>query len=327
LEGSPKRICITGASGFIGRTLAERWRALGVEVVGVDLAEDPVRGVVGGDISQPGPWQRAAEGCDVVVHTAALVGMPSDESGFWGVNVRGTRLALEAARDAGARRFVHLSSVVTFGLDFPDNVDERWPVQPTRVAYVDTKIASEQVCLQAHAAGEIEVTVVRPGDVYGPASRPWTIMPVELIKSRRFALPGLGRGIHSPIYVDDLVEGIVAAASADGAGGQVITVSGGLGVETREFFRYYARMLGRNGVPVVPTRVALGVARVQDTVARMRGKVNEVTPAGVRYLALRRGTYSIAKAGELLGWTPAVGLEEGMSRTEAWLREQGLISR
>jgi nucleoside-diphosphate-sugar epimerase len=59
----------------------------------------------------------------------------------------------------------------------------------------------------------------------------------------------------------------------------------------------------------------------------MRGKVNEVTPAGVRYLALRRGTYSIAKARELLGWAPAVGLEEGMSRTEAWLREQGLISR
>ena len=258
------RVCITGASGFIGRTLAERWRAPAPRWSGVDRVEDPERGVVAGDISQPGSWQRAAEGCDVVVHTAALVGMPSDESGFWAVNVRGTRLALEAARDAGARRFVHLSSVVTFGLDFPDQVDERWPVQPTGVAYVDTKIASEQVCLQAHAAGEMEVTIVRPGDVYGPGSRPWTVMPVELIKARRFALPARGRGIHSPIYVDDLVAGIISAADADAAAGQVITVSGGVGVEMREFFGHYARMLGRRGVPTVPTPVALAAAAAQD---------------------------------------------------------------
>ena len=193
-------VCITGASGFIGRTLAERWRTLGAEVRGVDVAPEPDRGVLAGDVSLPGPWQRAAEGCDVVVHTAALVGMPSDESGFWATNARGTRPALEAARDAGARRFVHLSSVVTFGLDFPDQVDERWPVQPTGVAYVDTKIASEQVCLQAHAAGEMEVAIGRrPGDVDDPLPVPWTMMPVDLIRSRRFALPARGRGIHSPI--------------------------------------------------------------------------------------------------------------------------------
>jgi nucleoside-diphosphate-sugar epimerase len=319
------RVCITGASGFIGRRLAEQWRARGAEVVGIDRVEDPDRGVVAGDVSEPGDWSRAAEGCEVVVHTAALVGMPSDESGFWEVNVRGTRLALEAARDAGARRFVHLSSVVTFGLDFPDGVDERWPVHPTGVAYVDTKIAAEQVVLQAHAAGEAAVTVVRPGDVYGPGSRPWTILPVELLKARRFALPARGRGIHSPVYVDDLVAGIIAAAEADAAAGQVITLSGGAGIETRAFFGHYARMLGRRGVPAVPTRVALAGAAVQDRIAGLRGAINEVTPNGVRYLALRRGTYGIGRARELLAWSPAIGLDEGMARTEAWLRAEGLI--
>jgi nucleoside-diphosphate-sugar epimerase len=319
------RVCITGVSGFIGRRLAERWRALDAEVVGVDRLEDPSRGVIAGDVSRPGPWQQAAQDCDVVVHTAALVGMPSDESGFWDVNVRGTRLALEAARDAGSRRFVHLSSVVTFGLDFPDQVDERWPVRPTGVAYVDTKIAAEQVVLQAHAAGEAPVTVVRPGDVYGPGSRPWTVLPVELMRARQFVLPARGRGIHSPVYVDDLVEGIIRAADVDEAAGQVVTISGGVGVQTRDFFRHYARMLGRRGVPTVPTAVALAGAAVQNQLARIRGKVNEVTPNGVRYLALRRGTYGIAKARELLDWAPAVGLEEGMSRTEAWLRSEGLV--
>jgi nucleoside-diphosphate-sugar epimerase len=319
------KVCITGASGFIGRTLAERWREDGAEVVGIDRVADPEHGVVAGDISQPGSWQRAAEGCDVLVHTAALVGMPSDESSFWEVNVRGTRLAVEAARDAGVSRFVHLSSVVTFGLDFPDGVDERWPVHPTGVAYVDTKVASEQVVLQAHASGEATVTVVRPGDVYGPASRPWTILPIELMKARQFVLPARGRGIHSPIYIDDLVAGIVAAAGSDAAAGQVITISGGVGVEMRAFFAHYARMLGRRGVPTVPTRVALAGAALQDRIAKVRGRVNEVTPNGVHYLADRRGTYGIGKARELLGWEPAVGLDEGMRRTEAWLREAGLV--
>ena len=296
-------------------------------MVGVDRDADPQAGVVAGDISVPGDWQAAAAGCDIVIHTAALVGMPSDESSFWAVNVRGTRLALEAARDAGARRFVQLSSVVTFGLDFPDDVDERWPVRPTGVAYVDTKIAAEQVVLQAHAAGEIDVTVIRPGDVYGPGSRPWTILPLELLRTRRFALPEGGRGIHSPIYVDDLVTGIISAAESEAAAGRVITLSGGVGVATSEFFDHYARMLGQRRVPTVPTPVALGAAEVQSRIARARGAVSEVTPNGVRYLAQRRGTYGIATARELLGWEPRVSLNEGMSTTGTWAREQGLLAK
>ena len=322
---SVTRVCITGASGFIGRTLARNLRERGADVVGVDREADPDAGVVAGDISRPGAWQGIADGCAIVIHTAALVGMPSDESKFWDVNVRGTRLALEAARDGGARRFVHISSVVTFGLDFPDGVDERWPVHPTGVAYVDTKIAAEQVVLQAHAAGEIDVTVIRPGDVYGPGSRPWTTLPLELLRARRFALPEHGRGIHSPIYVDDLVAGMTAAAESEAAAGRVITLSGGVGVTTSEFFDHYARMLGRRRVPTVPTRIAVAAAGLQSGIARARGSDSELTPHGVRYLALRRGTYGIARAHDLLGWTPRVSLAQGMAETEIWAREQGLI--
>jgi nucleoside-diphosphate-sugar epimerase len=151
-------------------------------------------------------------------------------------------------------------------------------------------------------------------------------MPVELIKARRLALPARGHGIHSPVYVDDLVEGIIAASGSDAASGQVITVSGGVGVEIGEFFDHYARMLGRRRVPTVPTSVALAVAGVQERIAHLRGGSTEVTRAGIRYLALRRGTYAIKKARDLLDWSPAVGLEEGMSRTETWLREQGLLT-
>lgn len=322
---APERVFITGALGFIGRTLLERFRSAGSAVGGVDRVADPSLGVVAGDISAAGDWQGAAQGSDLVIHTAALLGFPRDTSEFHSVNVRGTRHAVQAARDAGAKRFVHLSSVVVFGLDFPDGVEERYPVCLTGEAYVDTKIASEQVVLQAHAAGEVTATIVRPGDVYGPGSRVWTVVPIELLRARRFALPAMGRGIHSPVFVDDLVAGIARASEAPDAAGRVLTLSGGIGVETREFFAHYSRMLGGKRPPVVPTAVAVAGAAAVDGLARLRRAPNELTPAAVRYLAERRGTYSIAAARELLDWRPAIGVAEGMERCEAWLRSEGIL--
>ena len=323
MSEQPGRVFVTGALGFIGRALLDRYRDAGATVGGVDRVADESLNVVAGDIAAPGEWQRAAEGADVVIHTAALLGFPTDTSAFWPVNVLGTRLALDAARDAGVNRFVHLSSIVVFGLDFPDGVDERHPVRPIGEAYVDTKIASEQVVLQAHAAGEVDCTIVRPGDVYGPGSRPWTIWPVEFMKQRRFVLPAMGRGIHSPVYVDDLVDGIARAAEQPGAAGRVVTLSGGVGVTTRDFFSHYARMLGMRKAPVAPTSVAIAGAPALTAVARARGVQHELTPAAVRYLAERKGTYAIGTAKELLGWTPATNVDEGMARCEEWLRAEG----
>src|SRR5687767_10859660 len=140
----------------------ERYRAEGAEVTGMDISGDDELGVIAGDLTGHGAWQDAAKDADVVIHTAALVGMGPDEDTSWRVNVAGTRNALDAAARGGARRFVHFSSIVAFGFDFEGTVDERHPVRANGVPYVDTKVASEQVVLQAHAAGEVECTVVRP---------------------------------------------------------------------------------------------------------------------------------------------------------------------
>jgi len=212
------RVFITGASGFIGAALAERFVALGAEVRGVDVRADPSRSIVAGDIVQAGDWQAHAAGCDLVIHAAAIVSMRGNDPGaVWQTNALGTRHVLDAARRAEVARVVHLSSVTVFGFAFPDGVDESYPTQPNGVPYVDTKIASEALVLRAHAAGETVGTIVRPGDVYGPRSRPWTVLPVEELVRRRFILPALGRGIFSPVYIDDLVDGIVAAAGAPAA--------------------------------------------------------------------------------------------------------------
>lgn len=318
---SPRRVCITGALGFIGRKLGERYRADGARVTGVDVHADPALDVVAGDLTTPGDWRRAFEGADLVIHTAALVGMGGDEAAFWRVNCLATRYVLDAAAAAGVRRLVHLSSIVAFGFDYPDGVDERYPLRPNGVPYVDTKVASEQTVLQAHAAGEIACTIVRPGDVYGPGSHFWTVTPLRAIAAGRFVLPAMGHGQLSPVFVDDLVDGIARAAAAPEAAGQVFTVTGGETITTSVFFGHYARMLGKTSVPVAPTPLVLTLAA---TLGRVLGDA-DVTPAAVRYIA-RRGGYSIEKARTRLGYRPTVDLPEGMRRIEAWARTAGMLS-
>jgi nucleoside-diphosphate-sugar epimerase len=293
-------------------------------VRGVDVTADPERGVVAGDVREPGDWERHAEGCDLVLHLAAILGFGGRHEDFWRVNVVGTRNALDAAIRGGARRFVQTSSIVVFGNDFTGRVDESYPVRPTGSPYTDTKIAGEQLVLQAHAAGEIPCTVIRPGDVYGPGSRPWVILPLEAIRRRQLLLPARGHGTVSPVYVDDLVEGYIRAAREPAAAGQVLTVTGSDSVETGEFFQHHCEWLGARAPVGVPTPVAVGLSAVADALFRLRGQANEANPGAVRYLA-RRGSISIDKARSLIGYEPAVGLEEGMRRSRDWAEAAGLL--
>jgi nucleoside-diphosphate-sugar epimerase len=317
-----ERVFITGALGFIAQRLADHYRAEGAEVRGMDVRADPAQDVVAGDVSQPGAWQEHARGCDLVIHTAAILTLTGDPHEVWDVNVLGTRHALDAAVAANARRFVQLSSVLAFSWEFPDGVDERHPVRPNGAPYVDTKVASEQVVLQAHAAGEVAVTVIRPGDVWGPRSRPWVILPMEMIQAGIFMVPR--GGIFSPVYVDNLVDGIAAAAGRDEGAGEVFTITDGVGVPVEEFFGRFYAMLGKKGPRALPRRLMTPLAGGVDRLSRLRRQENEMSANAVSYLA-RTGTYSIEKARRVLGYEPRIDLDEGFRRTEAWLREQGIL--
>ena len=318
----PERVFITGALGFIAQRLAERYRSLGAEVRGMDLRADPAQDVVAGDISQSGEWQDHAEGCDLFIHTAAIVSGTSDEERVFRVNLLGTRHALDAAARAGAKRFLHFSSVTVFSPWFPDGVDESYPIRASGMPYADSKVAGEGLVFGAHARGELPCALVRPGDVYGPGQGFWTVGVLELLRKRRFILPARGRGIHSPIFIDNLIDGVVRAGEADEAEGEAFTLTDGRGVETREFFSHHHRWLGKPGPRSGPTLPLRMLAETTDRVARRLGIDNDVTGPAIDYQT-RTGTYSIEKARSLLGYEPQIGLEEGMAQTEAWLRSEG----
>jgi nucleoside-diphosphate-sugar epimerase len=320
----PGNVFVTGANGFIGRALVERYRALGAGVAGIDLHEDRARGVVSGDLSRPGKWQAALEGAELVIHTAALVSNTATMSAAWPVNVKATAGLLRLCADLGARRFIHLSSVAAYGFDFTDTACESDPLRPMGNSYVDTKIAAEHAVLACHAGGAVECTIIRPTDVYGPGSRPWVILPLEMMKVNRFLLPAHGRGIFSPVYIDDLVDGIVLAGSRPEASGQIFNIGDGSTPTCEEFFGYHARMLGARDVRCVGTGTARLLAQSAGYVARFLGHQTELG-RGTMDMLSRKAGYSIQKARDMLGYEPRVNLEEGMRRTREWAVTHGIV--
>lgn len=305
-----RRIGITGAAGFVGGALAARCRAEGWEVVGIDRVRG--RGVHAADLRVPGGWQDRLRTCAAVVHTAALVSQTASWDDAWVANVVATRRVVEAI--APGARLVHFSSAAVYSADKPSAVDETWPVRPTGRTYGDTKIASEQVVLAAMAAGEVDAVVLRPGDVYGPGSRPWTELPVEALRAGRLVLPAGGRGVVDPVHVDDVVEAVLAAVAARDPAGRVYNVVAGTPVAAATFFGEYSRRLGLRPARRAPTPVALVVAEAMGRLARWRGRPSELGAAAVAMLA-KRGSLSPARAARDLGWVAQTSLDAGMTRT------------
>lgn len=318
----PGTVLITGAGGFIGRHVHDRLTAEGVEVRGVDLVADPARGVVQGDTLNPEGWTDSLRGVDAVIHTAATVSNVAPRDEAWRVNVLGTDRVMKAAAAAGVDHFVHLSSIAAFGEDFPDGVTEDHPAHLTGYSYADTKINGEATVLAAHASGLISCTIVRPGDVYGPGSRPWVLIPIDLIRRRQAILPDRGRGIFSPTYIDNLVDGILLTLQQPAARGQIFTLTDGVGVTCWDYFSRLADLVG-GSLYSLPTPLARSLALSVGAATRTLGGDSELGHASIGML-LRRGTYSIDKARTMLGYEPAVDLDEGMRRVAAWLDSEGL---
>lgn len=317
------RAVVTGSSGFLGGAFARALVARGAEVLGLDCLRpdgDPPWETWVCDLTAGGDWPLLVAGADLVVHAAARVGEAGTAAEFRAQNVEATRRVAEAS--AGAGRLLHLSSVVVHGRRFPDDCPEEHPPQPTGNPYTDTKIAGEHAVLQASAAGRVRATVIRPGDVYGPGSHQWSTRAVRMMRAGRFALVDGDRGVLSPVYVDDVVAGGLLAATHEAGLGEVFHLTGGVGVPPRVFFGHYARMLGAplRSVPPVAARAA---APLVAAGFRALGRTPPLSGRTLEYVT-HPGTYSVEKARRLLGWRPAVALDEGMARTEAWLRAEGL---
>lgn len=330
--GQIMRALITGITGFIGSHLAERLLAEGMAVRGLarhpaDAAWLAARGVelVAGDLAAPATLADVAAGCDVVLHAGAWTGGPGlTDAQAWTVNVAATGWLVRAAQAARVQRLIYFSSVAVYGVNYAAVLDERAPTPPVGQLYPDSKIAAEALVRAAHAEG-LATTIIRPACTYGPRGTAWTVGPIEQIQRGHLVLLGKDEGLVNPGYIDNVVDGVWLALHTPAAVGETFNVCDGTTLSFRDFYLRYAAMLGRQRLPTLPAWVARGAVSRPGRLARQL--LGKPVPGRWSYhFRFNPSRFSIAKAQTLLGYTPRVSLDEGMRRTEQWLRAEGYLA-
>ncbi|MBW2533415.1 MAG: NAD-dependent epimerase/dehydratase family protein [Deltaproteobacteria bacterium] len=214
------RVLVTGGSGYFGEILVERLRERGDEVVILDVIENADRPAdvrfVQGDVRDRGAVDRAMEGVEVVHHNVAQVPLAKDREKFWSVNVDGTGNVLDAARAAGARKVVLMSSSAVHGVPERNPVDRSTPPAP-REAYGRAKLEAERLAERARDRG-LDVSMIRPRTILGHGRLGIFQILFEWVRrSKPLYLLGPGDNRYQFVHADDLADAALRAADRAGS--------------------------------------------------------------------------------------------------------------
>lgn len=310
-----KRVLVTGAGGFIGSHLAEELVRQGARVRALvhynsrndwgmlELLDGDVRtslDVLPGDICDSALVRRAVKGCEVVFHLAALIAIPysyvAPES-FIDTNVRGTLNVLQAALDMGAQRVVHTSTSEVYGTAQYTPIDEQHPLHP-QSPYAASKVGADKLAESFYYAYELPVSIVRPFNTFGPRQSARAVIPT--ITTQALAGDTIQLGSLDPVrdllFVKDTVRGFTQIAESPATVGEVVNIGTAKGVSVRDLVASISKAVGKDSRIVVDEQ-------------RVRPEKSEVEVLIASY----------EKAHRLTGWTPTVGLDEGLRLTVEWL--------
>jgi UDP-glucose 4-epimerase len=303
------RVLVTGGAGFIGSALVRRLTAAGIPVRVLDdlsmgqrayLDGQPCDLVVG-SLADPDAVRDAVAGCDAVVHLAARAGIPdsvTDPLGTFEANVTHTTRVLDAARLAGARRFVFASSNAVLGPHVPP-ADETVLPRPAS-PYGASKLAGEGYMTAYAETYGLATCALRFSNAYGPRSLHKKSVVAAWIRAAFAGAPltihGDGKQTRDFVHVDDLAGAMLAALEApeDRVAGAVLQVGTGRETTVNELAETLGHAMGR------PLAVLRGPTRAGDIV---------------------RNSSRVDRAAEVLGWRSAVDLLDGLRGTAAWFAD------
>lgn len=315
------RVLVTGASGMLGRGVAQALLADSHEVSvlqrrpsGLDCRE------VLADVTDEAAVRRAMTGHQGVVHCAAKVDVVGPWEEYERANVAGTHTVVRACLRQGVQRLVHVSSpavahagsaLVGVGAEPADPV-------AARGAYARSKALAEIEALAADGP-DLSVLAVRPHLVWGPGDTQLVERVVARGRAGRLVLVGSGGALIDTTYLDNAVDALVAAVTAP-VRGEALVVSNG---EPRPVAEVLARICAAAGVPGprrrVPLPVAAAAGSLVEAVWQRCGRRD--TPPLTRFLAEQLGTahwFDQRRTSEALGWSPRTSLDQGFAELAAW---------
>ncbi len=336
------RALVTGATGLVGGCLAQCLPEEGYEVRAlVRRSSDTTHlqstkaEIVYGDVSDYDSLPPALEGVQMVFHSASKVtpGWGPWED-FEKTIVKGTQNLLQAASESGVQRFLHISSNSVLGksclCDTP--ADEDTPCQLTFDKdhyYEYAKLMAEQAVLEYHEQGKIKATIIRPAMVYGPGDRLLTDRIYRHMSNRFIIWPGKSNPICAPVFVSDVAECAILAATSEKALGQIYHVAPGRPVYFKELCANMIKALGGWRIQLtVPYGTAiLGCFLMEGWAKLIRAKnMPYLTRSSVRFLNEGMNIDG-SKARTELGWKQKVSMEEGCKMYVAWRRAREGKSR
>lgn len=330
-------LVITGAGGWIGNALLAateadtQIRALVLDPDDVPrvLRLAPHAQVVVGDLNDEVTTEALFDGLTetLVVHAAGII-HPRRVSDFERVNVRGTESLIAAARRAGARRIVHVSSNSAYGVNpHPDDVfGHEEPFRPY-LGYGESKMRAELAVRESHRAGVFETVVVRPPWFYGPYQPERQTRFFKMIAAGRFPVLGDGSQRRSMVYVDNLVQGIQLALTHPDAPGGAFWVADRRPYPFAEIVETVRQVLHAEGYAVSDRTLRLPafLGAIAETADRwLQGKDRYVGEAHVFGELDKTIACDISTTERVLGYDPKIELAEGMRRSLRWCAEQGI---
>jgi nucleoside-diphosphate-sugar epimerase len=307
------RYLVTGGAGFIGSHLAEELVRRGHAVRVVDSLVTGKRGnldhipgveFIEGDLADPAVARQAVQGVDYVLHQAAIPSVPrsvDDPFTSHRSNLDATLAVLVAARDARVKRLVFAGSSSEYGNSPTLPKREDMPTNPLS-PYALQKSAAVQYCQMFTRLYGFETVSIRYFNVFGPRQDPGSpysgvisLFATALLAGKPPTIYGDGGQTRDFTYVANVVDGVLRACDAPNTAGEVINVATGSRISLNELLRVMNRIVGTN---------------------------LQATYKDVRQGDVKDSQADIAKAKTLLGYSPSVGFEEGLTRTLDWCRTQ-----
>ena len=320
MEIKNKKVLVTGAGGFIGSHVVEELLKRQCEVTALVhynsfnrwgwldyLPEDrkKILKVFSGDVRDPNGMREAMNGCEIVFHLAALIGIPYSYHSpdvYIDTNIKGTLNVLQASRQQGVKKIIHTSTSEVYGTARFVPITEEHPVNP-QSPYAASKAGADFLALTFYRSFQTPVVVVRPFNTYGPRQSARAIIPTiitQILGGRKEISLGSLTPTRDLNFVKDTANGFIRAAESESGTGEVVNLGSNYEISIGDLAKKIAGIMGKTiDIGMEPERIRPGKSEVERLWA------------------------DNLKAKNLFGWSPEYTLDQGLKETIAWFSAPG----